>query len=247
MHALSNYNGSNILIATPESDLSADQQALNNNFKNIVTGFVPYSGATGNVNLGSHGALANFLTIQSPDGSTVAGKIFTVASAGTPPYVLMVNAGAANSDMIVQPPQSLADGLAFSSVDDANSTNLSFELRGSTVFLNSVGGNDIIFASGINVGQPLNPPPYYAFGYHTNASADTATYTICFGMEGTANFQGQMNFASPTVNPWGNNLALPTGTTASPPGVNVGDLWIDTTDAITVDGKTHAPVYIRTA
>jgi hypothetical protein len=54
MHALSNYNDSGILIATPESDLSADQQSLNANFKTIVTGYVPYTGATGNVNLGTY-------------------------------------------------------------------------------------------------------------------------------------------------------------------------------------------------
>ena len=51
MHALSNYNNSNILIVTPESDLSADQQALNNNFKTVVTGYVPYTGAIQNVDL----------------------------------------------------------------------------------------------------------------------------------------------------------------------------------------------------
>jgi hypothetical protein len=58
MHALSNYNGSNILVATPESDLNSDQLALNANFKNIVTGYVPYTGATGNVDLGANALIA---------------------------------------------------------------------------------------------------------------------------------------------------------------------------------------------
>jgi hypothetical protein len=71
MHALSNYNNSNILIATPESDLSADQQALNANFKTIVTGFVPYTGATEDVNLGTHSLTAATAYVENlnPDNT----------------------------------------------------------------------------------------------------------------------------------------------------------------------------------
>ncbi len=54
MHTLSNYNDTGILIVTPEADLSADRQALNSNFKTVVNTFVPYNGATGDVDLGSH-------------------------------------------------------------------------------------------------------------------------------------------------------------------------------------------------
>ena len=57
MHALSNYNNSGIRIATPQSDLNSSQQALNNNFialAGVITGYVPYTGATENVDLGSN-------------------------------------------------------------------------------------------------------------------------------------------------------------------------------------------------
>jgi hypothetical protein len=40
---------------------------------------------------------------------------------------------------------------------------------------------------------------------------------------------------------------LPSGTSSSPPSVNVGDVFIDTAAAFTVAGKTYAPLYIRTA
>jgi hypothetical protein len=36
MHTFANYNDSGIMIVTPENDLSADRQALNENFKALA-------------------------------------------------------------------------------------------------------------------------------------------------------------------------------------------------------------------
>ena len=59
MHALSNYANTGIVIATPPEGLNADQQALNGNFVTIVNTYVPYNGATQNVNLGANGLAAD--------------------------------------------------------------------------------------------------------------------------------------------------------------------------------------------
>ena len=64
-----------IQVVTPNTGLSPAGAALNNNFTALATNYVPYTGASGNVGLGTHTLSSAGLNLSDSTGGAAA--IFT--------------------------------------------------------------------------------------------------------------------------------------------------------------------------
>lgn len=109
--------------------------------------FIMRMNAAYSINSGVPGSFGRSMKFYAEDNdqSGAGGSIVLNSGRGSPNGIVISNVGT-DQNFIVQSKQLLANGVAFSSVNDANSANQGFEVRGSIVQMTTIGTNPIIFS-----------------------------------------------------------------------------------------------------